>query len=991
MSSETETVEDETANERSVLDIWEDWYHVPVLSVLVAFMFWVRIQARERFTSGGEILFRGNDAYYHYREIQYTVNNWPWTMPFDPYTHFPYGTTSGGQFGSLFDQIVATAALVVGMGDPSGETVRTVLLYAPAVFGTLLVFPLYYLGKHYAGRLGALFGVFVLAILPGYILDRGTVGFGDHHIAEAFFLSIALVMVVRALRVAQQEKPVYELVVDRDWEALRDPTIASVLAGVAIALYLWTWPPGIIFIGILGAFFTVSLTLDYVRGRSPDHTAFVGVVSLATVVPMLVVKTGSLSFETTTISLTQYLIAIAVAAGCAFMAWLAREFDDRDIARHYYPAVIAGGILSGAVLMAVALPDAFSLIQDNVVRVFALGSSDTGRTVGEVQAVSLDDAGSFMISQYGLTYLTAAFGLFWMAAHIALAGDDYRPDELLLVVLTVFLVLMSLTQQRFNYYLAISVVLLNAWLFGQILRLLDVPTSAKRLTDIKGYQVLTLVAVLLLVTVPLVGPLASSSASTAAAEAGNSTGPGSSAYWAESTGWLQENTPEPGTYANPDGEPMEMYETYEQTDDYDYPEGAYGVMSWWDYGHWITVQGERIPNANPFQQGPRPASEFLQTTNETRAELVLEALPSLDERDEHISDLSNDELREVIAQQSEAEAREDTRYVMIDDQMASNKFSPITRWAGPSFGDYLSTQERMITFQTAEGQAQQPANLYGMNDRFENTMLSRMYYHDSQQLSHYRLVHETRSDTTILSLAQRTEGGATRPVAINRRFTGRLANMLQRPDVGAYDIRRESTVKTFERVDGATLEGSVNASNATSVTAMVQLNGTQDQRQFTYYQSVETDENGDFTVTVPYPTEETLGPDDGYTNSSVRATGNYTVFTGSLEGVNAERIGDRHILQNLENPGQIGNADVPERAIYEGDNVTVEMEGIEENLDVNDTADNQTSDNQTADNETTDNGNTTVGDDGTGSDGASGDGNESDTALDGRFVRATTP
>jgi len=82
---------------------------VPVLSVLVTFMFWVRIQARDRFTRGGDILFRGNDAYYHYRQTQYTVENWPWTMPFDPYTYFPYGTAPGGQFGSLFDQIVATA------------------------------------------------------------------------------------------------------------------------------------------------------------------------------------------------------------------------------------------------------------------------------------------------------------------------------------------------------------------------------------------------------------------------------------------------------------------------------------------------------------------------------------------------------------------------------------------------------------------------------------------------------------------------------------------------------------------------------------------------------------------------------------------------------------------------------------------------------------------------------------------------------------------
>jgi len=980
MSSETETVEEETVSDRSPLDIWEDWYHVPVLSVLVAFMFWVRIRARDRFLVGDQILYRGNDAFYHYREVQYTVENWPFTMAFDAWTRFPFGNASGGQFGSLFDQIVATAALIVGLGDPSNETVRTVLLYAPAVFGTLTAIPVYYLGKHYAGRLSGLFAVFVFALVPGTILTRATVGFADHHIAEAFFLSIALLMVARALRVAQREKPVYELVADRDWETLRSPAIASVLAGVAVALYMWTWPPGIVFVGILGVFFAVSLSLDYVRGRSPDHSAFVGVVSMATTFVMLIPKTGSLGFTTTTISLTQYLLVFAVAVGCAFMAWLAREWNDRELSTTGYPAAVGGGIVVGLVLFAVVLPDAFDLIAKNVERVMAFGSSDTGRTVGEVQAVPLDSVGSFMTSQFGLTYLTAAFGLFWLASHLVFAGDAYRSDELLLVVLTVFFTLMALTQQRFFYYLAIPVFVLNAWMFGQVIQLLDVPTTVERLGDVEGYQVLTLFAVLLLVTVPLIGPLAP----TTAASAANQTGPDESVYWAQSGDWLQENTPAPGTYANPDGEAMEYYGTYEQTQDFDYPEGAYGVMSWWDYGHWITVEGERIPNANPFQQGPRPASAFFQTTNETRGELILEALPSLEDQGKDISNLSNAELREIVAQQSEQEAGEDTRYVMIDDQMASNKFSPITRWAGADYADYIGVQEYRI------GQ-NRTANLQGMNERFENTMLSRLYYHDAQGLSHYRLVHETRSDTTILSVAQQTEGGVQATNFINRRLTNEVLNTIQDPTSGLvpYDVRQESTVKTYERVEGATLEGSVNTSNATSVTAYVTLNGTADQRQFSYYRTVETDADGNFEMTVPYPTEESLGPEDGYTNSSVRAATNYTVFTGSLEDQDVELVTGRTLLQNVEQPAQLGQADVPESAIHEGDSITVEMEALSEAMNGNETAGNSTDGNATDGNSTdgsTRDGNTT--------DGSTSDGSNDTTttaAIDARSMTAVAP
>jgi dolichyl-diphosphooligosaccharide--protein glycosyltransferase len=108
---------------------------------------------------------------------------------------------------------------------------------------------------------------------------------------------------------------------------------------------------------------------------------------------------------------------------------------------------------------------------------------------------------------------------------------------------------------------------------------------------------------------------------------------------------MEENTPAPGQYNNPDGEKIEYLGTYDRTGDYDYPDGAYGVLSWWDYGHWITNRAERIPNANPFQQGATSAAEFLLAQNEE------EALSTLEEEFD------------------ESETAE-TEYVMIDWQMA---------------------------------------------------------------------------------------------------------------------------------------------------------------------------------------------------------------------------------------------------------------------------------------------------------------------------------
>ena len=62
--------------------------------------------------------------------------------------------------------------------------------------------------------------------------------------------------------------------------------------------------------------------------------------------------------------------------------------------------------------------------------------------------------------------------------------------------------------------------------------------------------------------------------------------------WRESLDWMGNNTPDTGV----------NYTTIYNPQTFQYPPEAYGVMSWWDYGHMITYIAKRIPNANPFQQ-----------------------------------------------------------------------------------------------------------------------------------------------------------------------------------------------------------------------------------------------------------------------------------------------------------------------------------------------------------------------------------------------------
>ncbi|WP_336363377.1 oligosaccharyl transferase, archaeosortase A system-associated [Halalkalicoccus salilacus] len=888
----------ETGSATTVLLLLKRWYHIPVLAALLAFMLWTRTLAYDRFVrEDGTIAVSGVDPWYHYRTTRFTVVNWPYTMPYEVWTGYPYGTHVD-HFGTLFDLLIATAALVVGLGDPSLATVNAVFVLAPAVFGTLVAVPTYFIGKRLGGRLGGLSSVALLALFSGTFFRRSLVGFTDHHVAEALFMAIAVLAYVVALHAAEVHEPSYERVTSRDLDALRTPLVYSVLAGVAMALYVWTWPSAVLLVGVLGLFFTMQLTADVLVGDDPEHVAFVGVVSL-TVAGLLVLPTTSVwSFAgATTRSLLQPTLAFGVALGCAFMAWLAREWEHRGIAAGFYPVAIAGIGLGAFGAMAVALPSLFDTLAVNLSRVVPIGATASTLTVSEAQPPA--DAVGYMSDEYGFAFFTAMAALAFMAGEYVL-GRRRRAGHLLIVIWALFVTSMALTQVRFNYYLAVAVAACNARLIDLVFRIDR--SIVPDVRTLRGVRVTLLVVVLLVFFVPLVS-LVGPTAGATVVDRGQATGPSSDALtWEGSNEWLEENSPEPGAWGGADNaDDLEYYGTYPIPEDRDfaYPEGSYGVMSWWDYGHLITVQAERIPHANPFQQNARSAAAFLTADSEERAELVLEALPAAGDRDD-LTALDDDALAAIADERPARQEREEIRYVMIDDEMAGFKFGAITTYAGGGNGPYASYQQ----VETEDGETiTAPAR----NDAYEDTMLSRLYYDDADGMEHYRLVHESDGTTRFASVAvSRNEGESWQSRQINRELTPQVERSIARfranPDVevAVYDEREAASVKTYERVEGAELTGSVDAPEGSTVTAELELTVEGTDRTFTYEQTARV-ENGEFTMTVPYATEQDRSVEEGYTDSSVAADGPYEI---SVEG---ERVGTAAVSESVIYDGGTGD------------------------------------------------------------------------------------
>jgi len=320
-----------------------------------------------------------------------------------------------------------------------------------------------------------------------------------------------------------------------------------------------------------------------------------------------------------------------------------------------------------------------------------------------------------------------------------------------------------------------------------------------------------------------------------------------------------------------------------------------------------------MPHSNPFQSNARSSSWYLLAQDEAHGELILDGIAA------GVS-VTEEPAESIEAELEGAEAsHEEIQYVMIDDEMVGGKFSAITQWTGPEYATYVGEED--IEFQGQE----QPLPVG--NDGFEDTMVASLYLEDAEGMEHYRLVHENEQYSYVGGML--TEFGEQPHVSERLALFGwdeqaaQLDAQLRQGaatnqateflETVAWDGQLASSVKTFERVEGATISGEVDGDVADGETVYAQTElETEPGRTFIYTQQAEV-EDGSFEMTVPYATDNELGPEDGATDVAVEALEDYAVFVGEPEDGEIERE-------------FTGTTEVPETAVLDGETVEVTLE-----------------------------------------------------------------
>ncbi|HEY90481.1 MAG TPA: oligosaccharyl transferase, archaeosortase A system-associated, partial [Dehalococcoidia bacterium] len=594
--------------------------------------------------SGDQVKFVGADAYYHMRLVDSLVQNFPNYTTFDPYLYYPHG--SYWQYMPFFDLLIAASALVVGLGSPTLHTIEVVAAYLPAILGALTVIPVYFIGKELFSRRAGLLAAALIAILPGEFMGRSVLGATDHHIAEVLFSAAAMLFFIMAVKSAREKRLRLTAPGRLNWPLMRRPLVYSLLAGIFLGVYLLSWIGGPLFIFIIFIYFIVQSIIDHLRGTAGDEHLIVGMVTLLVALLILLpLSPGSLPLISISIALVTPLVLTIVS----------RLFFRYRIKRLYYPVTL---IVLGVVGF-IAVQFINPAFITSVLSKFSIFSpSGIGLTVSEVNPLlSVGDRFSFSLAWE--IFRTGFFiGLVALAILICRQVRHGEADKTILVLWSAIMLAATLGERRFAYYFAINVALLTGYFSSQFLNWIDIRRfithksasgkatgTASPLVGRFTYGVGVLV-VLFVVYIPNTGlPPDWNGPTTKVIEDAGLLIP--SDAWCNSLAWLRESTPDP--FDNPDYY-YELYQSPPPGKGYVYPESAYGVMAWWDYGHWITRIAHRLPNHGPGGNWSVRVAECFTAQQEIQANELIDKL--------------------------------DSKYVVIDYDTALRKFHAIATFAG---------------------------------------------------------------------------------------------------------------------------------------------------------------------------------------------------------------------------------------------------------------------------------------------------------------------
>ena len=610
-----------TFEEKSKISTKNWWIAIALIGIFFLVLFY---NSYFNFTSGlpideeatgfGKYLLSGPDPYYNMRIVQVTheTGRYPFYSENDPLLNYPIGRT-GGRAPLLNMGALAFSRLLTPFMSEV-DAIGYSMQFIPALFGALLIFPVYFIGKTLFNKKTGLIAAFLMALIPIHI--------GSGH-GSAYTLfdhdSLNLLLFFTTF--------LFLLLSIKEKDTIRS-ILFAVLAGVSLAGLNMLWTEAQFLFVIIAAYAIIQMFFDIFTNktniqvfRTTSILLFSGyLVSL----PVIAVK-GTAGFKP---DLNLFLCLAVLAFGIIYYT-----SDKKKIPWTVsMPVVISIGAIGLIVLyFARTLSSIFEFLSPlKSLSRYLFGEGVYGNKV----SMTIAEANTYQISHTVMSFGPALYWIGWGGFVFLLwyyYKDKLRPDYLFIIFLFIVDIWLAGTAGRFLNDMVPLIAILSGWIIWYLVSKIDYKQMIINIRSAgggfhgirRGVKVLHIFGILFLALIVIL-PNALVAFDAALPNTNKLKDDGEN--WTTYKGYMFGDDNFQGAYGLSLSKELYWGDAFrwlsQQDTDISNSVDRPAFISWWDYGFYEAALGEHPTVADNFQDGIPPAANFHTATSEKNAVTV---------------------------------------------------------------------------------------------------------------------------------------------------------------------------------------------------------------------------------------------------------------------------------------------------------------------------------------------------------------------------------
>jgi len=543
----------------------------------------------------------GPDPYYNMRLVDETLYGekkgyYPYYSENDPLLNYPIGQS--GVRPPLLNMFAIGFSRILTPFMNEIDAVGYSMQFVPALFGALLVFPVFFIGETLFGRKAGLVAAFLVALIPIHIGSGHGSAYSlfDHDSLNLLLFFFAFLFLIKGVKDRDPVKSV----------------LYALLSGVSMGALSMTWVEGQFLYVITAVYAVVQMLVDIFMNKMEMKIPITALVALSSgYLISLPVRAASLGGFAPDIPLF-LCIGIAVFGTAYYIFGRKRIPWTISLPTIFCVSVIALIFLYFINDISSTFPFLSRLTQlSNIL----YGSGIYGSKV----AMTIAEAATSGISRTVMSFGPALYWLGWVGFLFLIYHyykDKQRRDYLFVIILFLVDVWLTTTSGRFLNDMVPLIVILSGWIIWMVVDKIDYKQMIRNIRSaggglhglrrgIKFLHIIGILFIAFLVILPnaylaLVASVPDSEMTKMFGEnapAGVfSLGHGKEAYWVDAYNWLNQ-----------------------QDTEIEKPAERPAYISWWDYGFYEVAVGGHPVVADNFQDGIPPASNFHTATSEKEA------------------------------------------------------------------------------------------------------------------------------------------------------------------------------------------------------------------------------------------------------------------------------------------------------------------------------------------------------------------------------------